>query len=259
MTLYKSSFFNKDASAVFGGAKPDASRPYLVRISTGNQMLYPVVTYGDLGVLDGGEVTGSCFDGSRWLLSVKTTDEEKTDFRYVSWTPNGKLESLPPFTREGKISYEYVTEEVYRSARALQSLGNAPERLRRLLSSISTAFPYDVILRASGGETESAYTNTAAEEVSSQAYAVMDDGWICAVFADGTSYFSGALAGRPLLADGATVAFRLPKLPKGYFYTNFCISGDYLITGWEERDFYKTARSGVLIVDMAQVFYAAED
>ncbi len=255
ITLYKSSFFNKDASPLFGGAKPDASRPYLVRISTANRMLYPVITYGDLGVLDGGEVTSSYFDGTQWLLSIKTTDEEKTGFRYISWQPKVALETMSPFTKEGKIDYQYVTEDMYRATRTVQSLPKAPERLRRLLSSISTAFPYDVTLRTAGGVGDWVYTNAPSAETASHAYALLADGWICAIFADGTSYFSGAVDGKPLLANGDTVAFRLPKLPRGFYYTNFCISGNNLIVGWEERDFYKTARSGVLIVDMAQVFY----
>ncbi|MCR5725161.1 MAG: hypothetical protein K6G80_08770 [Treponema sp.] len=255
ITLYKSSFFNKDASVVYGGAKPDASRPYLVRISVANRMLYPVVTYGDLGVLDGGEVTSSYFDGSKWFLSVKTTNAEKTDFRYISWKPSASLEKLPPFTKEGKINYEYVTEDMYRATSMVQPLSNAPERLRRLLSSISADFPYEVTFRNAGTAGDYVYANTAAEDAASHAYSIMADGWICTIFADGTSYFSGALDGYPLLADGAKIAFRLPKLPKSYYYTNFCISGHQLIVGWEERDFYKTARSGVLIVDMAAVFY----
>ena len=251
-SLYRSTFFNKDALVTTARSPQDLNRPYLVRVSPVQQMLYPVVTYGDLQLGDGGEVTGTHFDGSRWLLSVKTTNTEETDFRYLVWQPSDALEALMPVTRSGKITIVDSTEDAYREALSVQPLAAAPERLQSLLSSIPDNFGFGVTCKAASGASPIRFESG---EMLTQANAVLADDWICAVFADGTTYFNGALQRHPLVADGANVAFRLPKLPKRYFYTDFCISGDYLAVGWEERDFYKTARSGILVVDLAQVLY----
>lgn len=252
-TLYKSTFFNKSALVSAARSEKELNRPFVVRVAPENKMLYPVVTYGDLDLADGGEVTGSFFNGDSWLVSIKTTSESETDFRYLAWKPVGELQALMPTTKPGKLEKAESTEDDYRACFAEQPLESAPERLQHLLATLPENFSYQVSYKFAGGT--SAQSFVVGEEAVTQANAVLAPGWICAIFADGTSYFNGALLDRPLVADGATVAFRLPKLPKNYFYTDFCLTGDYLVVGWEERDFYKTARSGILVVDMGQLFY----
>ena len=43
------------------------------------------------------------------------------------------------------------------------------------------------------------------------------------------------------------------KLPEGFSYGEFTIQGHTLYASWEETDFYKTARSGFISVDLAAI------
>ena len=255
-TLYRNSFFNKNA-VTQASSFSDENRSYLVRIAPDSRMLYPVITYGDLGLAEGGEITGSRFNKDDFYISIKTTDRGKTNFTYEQCIPIGSYESFLPVTKEGKLFINEISEQTYRNDNTPVPLTEAPERLKELLKAIPQSFAYAITLKKTDGLSPSYYINTPAAEYT-PATAVMDDEWIAAIFADGTTYFAGAVKNRGLLNNGKTVAFRLPKLPKTYIYTSFCISYDYLIAGWEETDFFKTGRSGFLVVDLANLFYGKE-
>lgn len=248
-TLYRNAFFN---TAIAESANSDENRPYLVRISQENRMLYPTLTYGDMDVHGAYEIVGTVFDGENWISAIKKTDEERTNFAYKQWKPRLALEAMQPTTKDGKITMEPSREDAFYSARAPEPFDRAPLRLQGLLRSIPDAFHFSLTCYTAGGASPRMYSHG---EDGTIATALIADGWICAVFADGTTYFNGALKDREILNDGANVAFRLPKLPKDYYYTHFCISGDYFVVGWEESNFYKTGRSGILVVDMAKIFY----
>jgi len=261
-TLSKNSMFNKDLDEYDEqqvGAV-GSNRPYLIRISTENKMLYPCVTYGDLKLAEGEEITGSYFDGKDWISSIKhdgrdeISGKEKVQFRYQKWSSYQDLASLSAQTKDGKIFIEEAFESDYRTPYTPINFENAPDRLKKLLSSIPESFDFTVTLRVPGGESPRFYSHGFIGG-STNANAILSEDFICTIFADGTTYFAGALPKRTLINDGKTIAFRLPKLPKNYFYTNFCISGDILVIGWEENDFYKTGRSGFLTVDMSKLFY----
>ena len=226
--------------------------PYLVRVSQENRMLYPTLTYGDLDVHGAYEIVGTVFDGDSWISAVKKTDEERTNFAYKQWKPLFALEAMQPITKDGKITMLPSSEDKFYSARAPEDFSRAPLRLQGLLSSIPAEFAFSLVCYTAGGVSPRMYSHG---DDGTGATALIADGWICAVFADGTTYFNGALKDREILNNGANVAFRLPKLPKDYYYTHFCLSGDFLVVGWEESNFYKTGRSGILVVDMAKVFY----
>ncbi|MBQ7158284.1 MAG: hypothetical protein IJS09_02505 [Treponema sp.] len=251
-TLYRSTFFNKN----FGNSiQADTNRPYLVRVAQEGRMLYPALTYGDMGVATDAEIVSSIFDGDSWLAAVKSTDEERTRFEYKQWKPMMDLDAMQPTTRDGKITVRHTSEETFYSAHAPEDFSQAPSRLKSLLAAIPDNFAFSVSCYTAGGSSPRLYTHG---DDGSNATALIADGWICAVFTDGTTYFNGALKGREILVGGDNVAFRLPKLPKDYYYTHFCVSGDYFAVGWEESSFYKTGRSGILVVDLGKVLYNKE-
>lgn len=261
-TLSRNSTFNKktedDTENQPGSI--GSNRPYLIRISKENRMLYPCVTYGDLKIEEGEEISGSFFNGKEWISSIKydgrdpLTGKEKVEFRYEKWSSYQSYASLSAQTKDGKLLIQEAFEKDYRNPNTPVDMSSAPERLKSLLSPIPESFNYNVTMRLTGGESPRYFVHGTLSG-STNANAIESDSWICAVFADGTTYFSGALDGKYLINGGKTVAFRLPKMPKNYFYTNFCISGDFLVVGWEENDFYKTGRSGFLTVNMAKLFY----
>ena len=249
-TLSRNSFFHKKNADDFSGV----NRPYLVRISNETHMFYPVVNYDDLKVEKDAEISGMHYDGGSFLASIKSEREGRVDFRYIRWNPIGKLAELPPQTTSGKVMVTESSEIDYRQKITPTQFSLAPDRLKSLLTSLSPNFDFGVTCKHTGGASPTYYLNgSAAFATSSQA--LISDGWICAIFSDGTTYFNGALDGRHVLNNGKNIAFRLPKLPDNYFYGDFCVAGDYLIVSWEEKDFYKIGRSGFLTVDMRKLFY----
>ncbi|MBQ3671496.1 MAG: hypothetical protein II921_08480 [Treponema sp.] len=248
-TLSRNSFFNKSHEPV--GA---LSRPYLVRISSESHMFYPVVNYGDLDISPDSEISGMFYDGDSFLASVKTETKDRIVFNYIQWNPVGKLSELPPQTKQGKVLVTESSEGAYRKANTPIEYTFAPDRLQSLLKSLPKNFSFAVVAKHAGGASPAYYLNGSPSDATSS-NAVIADGWACAVFADGTTYFNGALDGRHILNNGKNIAFRLPKLPENYFYGDFCIAGDFLVVSWEEKDFFRTGRSGFLTVDMKKLFY----
>ena len=248
-TLVKNSFFNKAASQ-------NPNQSHIIRLAPEQKMFFPVVTYGDLNIGLSGEVTGTYFDGNDWVSSVKSTKNNKVSFHYIKWKSLVDLSSVQPFSsgQSGSISVSEISESSYRNLITPEKISKAPLRLRELLKSIPQNFSFVLTCRDAGGSSPRYFESLSSED-SSVANAIIKDNWICAVFGDGTTYFSGSLDSRPLINNGKTVAFRLPKLPKRYSYQAFSISGQYLVVAWEENDFYKTGRSGFLTVDMEKLFY----
>ena len=187
--------------------------------------------------------------------NVTMCARDKVSFKYIKWNTQSDMASLSPTTHDGKVSISQITEASYRKVNSPSAFSNAPVRLRELLRSIPKDFPFTVICQDAGGNSPR-YFESGNDDEGTFANAIIKDSWICAVFSDGTTYFSGGLDGRPLINNGKTVAFRLPKLPRDYSYQSFVISGTYLIVAWEESDFYKTGRSGFLTVDMEKLFYS---
>lgn len=250
-TLVRNSFFNKNAAA------ESAVRNHVVRFSPAQRLFFPAVTYSDLQIAGDSEVSGTYFDGDHWFSSVKTIDASgsgKVSFRYIQWKPNMDMSALSPLPKPGKITISESSEDSYRNMNIPADFSSAPARLRALLSSIPDDFGFSVTCKDAGGASPR-YFSQGTDTLLSSASAIIKENWICAVFGDGTVYFCGGLDGLPLINGGRTVAFRLPKLPLNYEYTDFCISGACLAVGWEETDFYKTGRSGFLTVDMKKLFY----
>lgn len=249
-TLVKNSFFNKTASQ-------NPKQSHIIRLSVGQRLFFPVVTYDELNIEQPGEVTGTFFDGTDWFSSVKLTKNNKVSFHYIKWKSLVDLASVQPFSQSqttGSISVSEISEASYRNLITPENFSDAPLRLKNLLKSIPKDFSFVLTCRDAGGSSPRYFAN-GTDDGSTAANAIIKDNWVCAVFADGTTYFSGALDGRPLINDGKTVAFRLPKLPRRYSYHAFAISGRFLVVSWEESDFYKTGRSGFLTVDMEKLFY----
>lgn len=261
-TLSKNPLFNKNINgpaSASSAQKQDES--HVVRLSLENSMFFPCVTYQDLKIEDNAEVSGTYFDGKNWFSSIKINGKGKTDFRYIKWSANSDLALLSPSSNPGKITISEITKDEYRKTSSPKDISSSPARLKNLLSSIPKNFDFLVSLHRNGGASPeyffggSSFSDKNQNDDGAEANAILTPDWICAVFGDGTAYFCGALKGRPLINNGKTVAFRLPKLPKEYVYGDFCISGDYLAVSWEENDFYKTGRSGFLVVNMADIFY----
>ena len=253
-TLVKNSFFNKTAQTT----RENKNQSHIIRLSLDQKMFFPVITYGDLEIEQNGEVTGTYFDGTEWVSSVKSTKNNKVFFHYIKWKSLVDLAQVQPFSRGGNssssIKVSEISETSYRNLVTPEEFSKSPARLKLLLKSIPRDFNFVLTCRDFGGSSPRYFSN-GADDDGTVANAIIKDNWICAVFADGTTYFCGALDDLPLINNGRTVAFRLPKLPPRYSYQAFAISGKFLVVAWEESDFYKTGRSGFITVDMEKLFY----
>ena len=110
----------------------------------------------------------------------------------------------------------------------------------------------------SGGHSPRKFINANSSSDESQvinAYGLISDSWSAVLFQDGTIFLKGALALERIFNHGNTVVIRLPRLPKGFSYSGFAITGKNLYAAWEETDFYKCARSGFISVELAKILY----
>lgn len=127
-----------------------------------------------------------------------------------------------------------------------------------MLSGFDKTLPFEIEVQNAGGNSPRYYANKIANstEKSLKAKAILSQSWSGALFEDGTLFLEGALPGKHILRGGKPVAIRLPKLPAGFVYSNFVISGTTLYAGWEETSFYKTGRSGFIQVNLDKTLYS---
>lgn len=258
-SVYKSAFFNDTISDL--DYKTDSSlHLFLIQFDDVAKISYPLVNCDNLSDVPNTEVIDSTWDGLNWICSLKSISEEfgKTDFSYINWHPNVPLLSLSPITANGSIVVTESSKDAFREAKAQLEYKSAPERVKKLLAGFSTKIPFTLTVKSAGGTSARVYANQIADSEKQEllATAIISKSWSAALFEDGTMFIEGALPGKHILRGGKPVAIRLPKLPAGFVYSDFVISGTTLYAAWEETSFYKTSRSGFLSVDLDKTLYS---
>jgi len=254
-SLYKSAFFN----ASLANNASSGVHQFLVLFDTASRVFYPLITCTSLGLSAESEITDFVWDGNVFVCSVKKSAEEKIDFSYLSVQPKIPLLSLSPASAKSDILISETDSDAYRSQAAPADIALAPKRLQELASLVDEDTAFFVECRTAGGHSPRRYTNQKKSDDAAplSANALIADTYACLMFRDGTTYASGALYGRHIVNGGKPVAFRLPKLPAGYAYTTFAVSGTAMYAAWEESDFYKTGKSGFLSVDLGAILYGS--
>ena len=252
-SLYKSAFFNTSLENNASGGV----HQFLVLFDTASCVFYPLITCTALNLPAESEVTDFVWDGNVFVCSVKKSENEKTDFSYLSVQPKIPLLSLSPASAKSDLLISETDADAYRSQAAPVNIAYAPKRLQELASLVEEDTAFFVECRTAGGHSPRRYTNQMQNDDASplSANALIADTYACLMFRDGTAYVSGALYGRHIVNGGKPVAFRLPKLPAGYAYTSFAVSGTTMYAAWEGSDFYKTGKSGFLSVDLEAILY----
>ena len=123
------------------------------------------------------------------------------------------------------------------------------------MAHLAENFAFSVNLKTAGGPSPRRYENKIGDKQILEAVGQLADTWTAVMFKDGTMYFSGAISERRIINNSKPIAIRLPKLPEGFIYTDFGITGDTLYASWEEVAFYETGRSGFISVDLGQILY----
>lgn len=264
-SLYKDSFFNETLSSSLSSHSDEQDISVLVQYDTRANTFFPIINSDTLKLSAASQISDYHWDGNFWYYCIKTSHDNKTEFSYIKWKPIASLLSILPdqssidadrnVDTKSKISLSKSSETEFRKMKEIKNYSEAPDRVKKLLAYLPKDFPFSITVKTAGGPSPRKYENKIDDQLQAEGIIQLSDTWIGAVFKDGTMYFAGALTGKRILNNSKPIALRLPKLPEGYIYTDFGISGDTLYVAWEESSFYETGRSGLLSVDLAQVLY----
>lgn len=255
-SVYRNSFFNRQ------NFLENSMHTFLVQFNTEQNVCYPVLTVENLGLPSTAEITDFIWDGQFWTCSVKDSGNgsEKISFSYLTFQPKTELTSISPKTAENSIFITETTEKEFRNAKSPEDFSKTPERIKKLLSSLPKNFSCSIKVKTASGHTPRIFESNRnrAENEILEATAILSDTWTACLFTDGTFYLNGALFENRILNHGKNIALKLPKLPSGFYYKEFAISGTNLYASWEENSFYTIARSGFICVDLNEILYKNE-
>ncbi len=255
-SVYRNTFFNRQ------NFSKNQMHIFLVQFNTEQNVCYPVLTVENLGLPFTAEITDFIWDGQFWTCSVKDSGDgsEKINFSYLTFQPKTELTSISPKNAENSIFVTDTTEKEFRNAKSPEKFSKAPERIKKLLFSLPENFSYSIKVKTASGHTPRTFENNrnSLETPVLEASAILSDTWTACLFADGTFFLNGALFENRILNHGKNVALKLPKLPSGFFYREFALSGTHLYASWEENSFYTIARSGFICIDLNEILYKNE-
>lgn len=256
-SVYKSSFFND--SILAPDYKNDSSAHlFLLQFDPIAKLSYPIINCNNITDKINSEVTDFYWNGNEWCSCIKTISDTKNEFSYIRFKPLVPLLTLSPSTSDNKIEIEECDADFFRSCKVHFNYKDSPERIKKLLSGFDAKLPFAIEVKNAGGASPRVFENTVSGSTEKQlnAKAILSASWSAALFEDGTLFLEGALPGKHILRSGKAVAIRLPKLPVGFIYSDFVISGTTLYAAWEESSFYKTGRAGFLQVNLERTLYS---
>ena len=249
-SVYKNSFF-KDAPS----DRNMRIHPFLVQFSVPQSVSIPIINTDNLGLTGDSEVTAFVWDGQYWTCSVKHNGAEKVEFDYLTFQPKEPLPSITPASAKSSIFIRKSDAESFRLAKKNFDFNEAPERLKKLLISLPSGMNFTVRCRNAGGHSPRTFLHQ-GEHIDGapvSAESVLGSSWTAAVFSDGSVFIQGALDETPILNRGKVIALKLPKLPSGFSYGTFALSGAYFYAAWEESEFYEVGRSGFIRVNLDKI------
>lgn len=256
-SVYKSAFFN-DTIVEPDYKNDDSAHLFLVQFDKVAKISYPLINCNNITTKKNSEVTDFFWNGIEWCCSIKTISDTKNEFSYVLFKPLIPLLAISPATADSSIYISETDADFFRECKRQLDYNNAPDRIKKLLAGFDTKLPFEIEVKNAGGFSPRYYTNNLQEDAKKVLHAksILSQSWSAALFEDGTLFLEGALPGRHILRSGMPVAIRLPKLPNGYVYSDFVISGTTLYAAWEESSFYKTGRAGFLQVNLDRTLYS---
>lgn len=249
--VYRNSFFNSRAS--------ESPLPFLIQYRDENKIFFPLLRVTDLELNPTAETVHIMYDGHAWTAAFKTSTKEKIDFKYLQFFSYEPLISLTGMPKPEQIQKQELSLDLFKNIVCNYEFEKAPEKVQKLLAQIPPKFALNLNYSSEKTGTPVNYVRHGSAENTLVFKGSVKDFGTCAIalFEDGTTYFSGALPNNYILRNGKPVVFRLPKLPKGFIYNDFVISGNILYAAWEEEFFYQTARAGFISVDLKKLLYEA--
>lgn len=256
-SVYKSAFFND--SILNQNYKNDSSAHlFLLQFDSAAKISYPIINCNNLTDKINSEITDFYWNGLEWCCSIKTISDIKNEFSYIRFKPLNPLLSLSPSSADSKLEITECDADFFRSCKVHHDYADSPDRIKKLLSGFDKKLPFIIEVKNAGGSSPRIFENNVSDSTEKElnAKAILSASWSAALFEDGTLFLEGALPGKHILRSGKAVAIRLPKLPVGFVYSDFVISGTTLYAAWEETSFYKTGRAGFLQVNLERTLYS---
>ena len=250
--VYKNPEFNSVSNS-------NSNHPFLVQYHPESSVFMPLLFTEDLDFSTSVEVSDVVYNNSEWTVTLKSADNTRKDFEYLTFSSYESLITTEPNKRKDIITTTEITEGEYRSKVLPKNFSQAPQRVKTLLSRLPGNFEYFIEIAEPNLGIKSSYIKKSAQSAENsipmEAQVLLNDTFSLAVFTDGTSFFEGAIQDKYVVNNGNPVAFRLPKLPMGFSYGTAIVEKNILYVAWEEKVFYEVGRTGFLTVDLEKVFY----
>lgn len=274
--LYQNTHFNQQSNGyLLTQSQEDSfSRPLLVRYDRNQKLFTPVLTYGNMNLPLESQLTSIIPQEELWIGAVKTQKKDVVNFKYITFEALDKDGDIPDASRK-IIPTTDIDADTFRQAQRPLPLKEAPYLLQQLFAQVPDSFEFYISCREEGRLAPVLYDSTKNQSPAggyiAQGWGYLSPAGASALFPDGTVYITKSLVmerkdtkegGASQLQDtgvavspstSGVIAFRLPKLPAGFSYGEFTIQGHTLYASWEETDFYKTARSGFIAVDLSSI------
>jgi hypothetical protein len=254
-SVYKSAFFNDSINNDEYKKKMD-DHLFLLQFDERAKITYPLLNCNNLTEDLEVEVVDFNWNGELWNCCLKNMERGKFLYQYLTIRPTASVLSITPSNAGKKIVTTSISQDEFRQTEALKNFDDAPLEIQQLLGGFTGKNAVTVEVKEAGGPSPEVYSNNinqAKNELKGKA--TICENWCAVLFRDGTFYFKGAMDSKRVLNDGNCIALRLPKLPSGYCYQDFVISGPTLYASWEETSFYETTKSGFLAIDLENTLY----
>ncbi len=247
-SVYQNSFFN---------ASVETEDLFLVEFRPESGFFIPALNTTDFVLPANSQAVNVEYDGKEWIAAFKSEQDEKVLFNYLRFYAYEPLLSLIPEKRKSVLFSEPISSDSFLQENGFKEFSNAPKALNELLSRLPKTLSFTITASVAHSGTPSTWIHqgTTGSPEDLQAQATITDSYALAVFADGTSYFAGALKDKYIVNGGRPIAFKLPPLPTNFTYTHATIAGNRLYVAWEETNLYETKRSGFLTADLEGIFY----
>lgn len=243
----------------FNSMETKSNHPFLVQFHPDSSVFMPLLFTEDLDYSSGIEVSDVIYNDSEWTITLKSANNSKKEFEYLSFSSYESLINTEPNKRKNVITTTEISEGEYRSKLLPKNFNQAPERVKSLMTRLPQNFEYFIEVAEPNLGIKSSYIkkslSKSEEATLMEAQVLLNDTFSLAIFTDGTSFFEGSVQDKYVVNNGKTVAFRLPKLPMGFSYGTIAVEKNILYVAWEEKLFYEVGRTGFLTVDLEQVLY----
>ena len=277
--LYQNTHFNQQSNGYLSTSTTEVedsfNRPLLVRYDRTQKLCTPVLSYGNMNLPLEAQLTSIIPQEEAWIGAVKIQKKDVVNFKYITFEALDKDGSIPDASKR-IIPTTDIDADTFRQAQRPIALKDAPLLLKQLFAQVPDSFEFYISCREEGKLAPVLYDNTKNQSPAggyiAQGWGYLSPAGASALFPDGTVYITKSLlmepkdkttegeasqqqnTGVPVSpSTSGVIAFRLPKLPEGFSYGEFTIQGHTLYAGWEETDFYKTARSGFISVDLSAI------